>query len=524
MAEQAIRRGEIIVRVPKNAMMTSESAAASSYCGDLLEHHHLSDWQALCLHLLCERAAGDRSRWSPYLSSLPSDIRWHPLGWSDSRIARLRGSFMLHTLTRRKAAIQEDYHALVEAGSNDLTIARELPEGQTLVTMESMTWAAAILLSRGFYLNLLDDEFDIDDDQEDIPEEELAGTEEGEEEEGGGGSLANRRNASGEPEEDLLLFASQGDDGSFLEDSFSDEMPGRWDAPPPALALVPWADMLNHDSKASAVSVLRFNHGSQHATLRASRAYEQGDEVQASYGPRKSPADLLLDYGFVDPSNQNYWIEVPLSTLASPASGAAKGLMEAALGGGDSSAVQAADLLQTGLNDLNAVVDDEGGVCDPSILCWTRAAVATERDLAKLGWDKKPKRGFGGRGGGGGEGGDEAESEASVAMQVIWELEQPQSRRWERKMLETLTAKVQAQLDGYPTTLSMDLKDLEILGEATGGGGGGEEEEIAVQQSILLALVAEKKALTGTLYRLRQALKLVDNQTVQLADLYIDDE
>lgn len=70
------------------------------------------------------------------------------------------------------------------------------------------------------------------------------------------------------------------------------------------LALVPWADMLNHSSSATERSVLQYDAASDAAVLFAHRNYQEGEEVCDSYGPWLTPSDLLLDYGFVDDENQ----------------------------------------------------------------------------------------------------------------------------------------------------------------------------------------------------------------------------
>lgn len=42
------------------------------------------------------------------------------------------------------------------------------------------------------------------------------------------------------------------------------------------------------------------------AQLGAHCGYAPGAQVFDSYGPGLSPGDLLLDYGFVDPANDNH--------------------------------------------------------------------------------------------------------------------------------------------------------------------------------------------------------------------------
>lgn len=45
------------------------------------------------------------------------------------------------------------------------------------------------------------------------------------------------------------------------------------------LALVPWADMLNHSSRAGSAACLKYDHSSQCAVLHAHRLYEPTEQV-----------------------------------------------------------------------------------------------------------------------------------------------------------------------------------------------------------------------------------------------------
>jgi hypothetical protein len=76
-------------------------------------------------------------------------------------------------------------------------------------------------------------------------------------------------------------------------------------APYGALALVPWADALNHSPNATSVSLLRFDEATNVATLRASRAYRAGEEVFDAYGVAKTPAETFLAYGFAAFPNEH---------------------------------------------------------------------------------------------------------------------------------------------------------------------------------------------------------------------------
>ncbi|PTQ28888.1 hypothetical protein MARPO_0152s0006 [Marchantia polymorpha] len=228
-----INKHDVIVRVPKEALMTEQTAATCPDVGPIADRAHLSPWQAMCLHLLCERARGEKSPWYPYISLLPSELQMagaHPMLWPQRmRKDWLAGSPMLDTTERRLQICREDHEAMLAGGASKLMPAG--PGSGGFVTESAVRWAAVILLSRSFSLDL--DE------------------------------------------------AVQLDSG-------------------PSIALVPWADMLNHSSAAGKESCLVYDSQTRTASLRAHKNYEEGEQVYDSYGPNLSPSQLLLDYGFVD--------------------------------------------------------------------------------------------------------------------------------------------------------------------------------------------------------------------------------
>jgi hypothetical protein len=69
------------------------------------------------------------------------------------------------------------------------------------------------------------------------------------------------------------------------------------------LALVPWADSINHFSSVPERSILQHDVMHDAAVPFAHKAYDAGEEARGLYGTRLKPEDLLLDYSFVDPKN-----------------------------------------------------------------------------------------------------------------------------------------------------------------------------------------------------------------------------
>nr|CAD1825327.1 unnamed protein product [Ananas comosus var. bracteatus] len=78
------------------------------------------------------------------------------------------------------------------------------------------------------------------------------------------------------------------------------------------VALVPWADMLNHSSEVE--TFLDYDKSSQGIVFTTDRSYQPGEQVFISYG-KKSNGELLLSYGFVpkEGTNPNDSVELSMS-------------------------------------------------------------------------------------------------------------------------------------------------------------------------------------------------------------------
>ncbi|XP_043710422.1 ribulose-1,5 bisphosphate carboxylase/oxygenase large subunit N-methyltransferase, chloroplastic [Telopea speciosissima] len=78
------------------------------------------------------------------------------------------------------------------------------------------------------------------------------------------------------------------------------------------VALVPWADMLNHSCEVE--TFLDYDKSSQGIVFTTDRSYQPGEQVFISYG-KKSNGELLLSYGFVprEGTNPSDSVELQLS-------------------------------------------------------------------------------------------------------------------------------------------------------------------------------------------------------------------
>jgi len=88
VTQEPVARGQVLVRVPIKLLMTFRTACDSPLCGPVAAQ--LTEWQALTLHLLAERAAGSDSFWAPYLALLPPSQADHPLLWGPDRLEWLK--------------------------------------------------------------------------------------------------------------------------------------------------------------------------------------------------------------------------------------------------------------------------------------------------------------------------------------------------------------------------------------------------------------------------------------------------
>lgn len=148
-----VRRGAILVAVPEEAFMDCTTAARCSVVGPLVGH--LTPWQALCLHLLWERALGNRSFWGPYIAVLPSEAQaatMLPLIWSEELSSKCLGRSQLAVKREREVGLcGDDFGALMAAGAGELLLPGRAGSLEPVVTEASTRWAAAMLLSRAFY-------------------------------------------------------------------------------------------------------------------------------------------------------------------------------------------------------------------------------------------------------------------------------------------------------------------------------------------------------------------------------------
>lgn len=502
VATRDIRAGDILVRVPRSRMLTAEDARACPTVGPACVA--LDEFRAIALKLLLERAAGAESRWAPWLATLPDrdDPRpTHPLLWDRERrrAALAPGSPTLRRLESAKVRCARDRDAIADA----LDDAPECDFPRP--TVDDVLWAASIINSRAFHLTERDENEDDDDDVEwDVSFDSDPWT---------SSSTSSSWDDSFDPDpsssSDDTFEAFGGAlvyDDSYLDDAFPvDDDDGSF------LALVPWADALNHSSDAGESSTLSWDPTRGVAQLRAHAGSAPGDEVHDSYGPHKTRADLFVDYGFVpdlapsrledsaDIPGEWFWEEAEEAAAEeardNDASNALKLLLleEAAHGAPHRSALRS-HLAAVGMRPEDTVLRVTPRGLGDAATTWCGLAVATRAELFAAGWT-------------GGEAADAEEAWGVVS--ALMADESPAAIEREVRARGVLARLCSRLLRDYPSfakypSLAMGVgrsprsseEEVEAGGMGEGGGGGGSATGDA---AAAMVLASEARALSGAI-------------------------
>ena len=219
VATESIKRGEKVLEIPQEAIITVEVALKESLLQEKKKLAELQEWSILATFLAetaqnssTDDASSQKYRFATYVKALPRSTG-SVLEWPESDVRTLlAGSPSLFSALERRASVAA---AIAEIRVN-------FPE----LNEKTLQWAFDILFSRLIRLESL------------------------------GGNLA----------------------------------------------LVPWADMLNHQPGCDAF--IDLDRGSRKVCLTTDRSYEHGEQVWASYGQRPS-SELLISYGFAPAVGDN---------------------------------------------------------------------------------------------------------------------------------------------------------------------------------------------------------------------------
>lgn len=249
-SSKGISRGDVLLRIPRACVLTAREALGEAHEG---WDEELSASETLAVAFLREEELGERSRWAPYVRTLNGSdvVESHPLLWNDADVRRLPARSGVRRDIERRTRRYDSVARRLRASKVASTLGLDVQEWPSDAAFRR---AGAIVSSRAFFLTDLetfgdgDDEYVFDDVDDDCWDEGISGEESG--------------------------------DG--------------------ALALVPYADALNHSSTATEEALLRYDVETQSAVLSSHRSYQTGEQVFDSYGVNLSQRDLFMNYGFID--------------------------------------------------------------------------------------------------------------------------------------------------------------------------------------------------------------------------------
>jgi hypothetical protein len=255
-----------------------------------------------------------------------------------------------------------------------------------------------------------------------------------------------------------------------------DLSPGGGDAEVSSLAMVPWADALNHSSRGDERCVLQYDPEEHVAFLCAHRRYAPGEQVFDSYSPGKAPVDTLLEYGFVEPRDGSAAVDradLPAARLGHV--------------GGQSASLLAA----VGLDPATAIASLGGDGPDAGVLAWLRVASATPAELHAAGWTDETA----------GQAASAARSQ--VGYTAMGKFMTTRSTTNETAALQRLLTALDAQCGAYAMAAAEHVARLRAMEDEPSRSAGLPQATL----NALRAVVSERTALEGSLAAVRAALR-----------------
>eukprot|EP00808_Paulinella_micropora_P023117 g45711.t1 len=141
-AKREIAKGETLLRVPLDCIMTLSRARAAPLC----QHVERSGCPVstphtwLALFVLEEKRKGPDSFWQPYLSLLPTAYRNMPQYFEPRLLSLLQGSFTVETIAARKRQLRQEYQRL----------ATHYPAFGRIFSLLDFEWARLVVITRIF--------------------------------------------------------------------------------------------------------------------------------------------------------------------------------------------------------------------------------------------------------------------------------------------------------------------------------------------------------------------------------------
>ncbi|KAH9920155.1 SET domain-containing protein [Fomitopsis serialis] len=293
VALKDIPQGHVLFTIPRDVTLSTRTSSLPSLFGmEAWKRLGLDKgWAGLILCMMWEEAQGSVSRWSAYLSSLPSAFDT-PMFWPDDDIKELAGTAVVDKIGKEEA--ERDYaEKLIPAiqGRPEL-----FPEGarQLHYSLERYHIMGSRILSRSFHVEPWSGDEEHDEAAEDSDPEGQAMDVDQQEDTQGETAIGDTER----PPDDTLEVDSADSDDEGAEDSA-------------VVAMVPMADMLNARYESENAKLF---HEAKDLRMVTTKPIKAGEQIWNTYGDLPN-SDLLRRYGHVDlvPVPQ------PLGGLGNPA-------------------------------------------------------------------------------------------------------------------------------------------------------------------------------------------------------------
>ena len=135
-----IKRGELIIYVPKSEIISLETIKSSPVIQSILRHKlklHSPKHCLLAIYLL-EQKQDPNSLFKTYISTLPKECENFPIFYGEQEMRELKGSPLFEAVEQRRFEIESDFKSLLQ---KDIGFK---------ITYEDFCWARMVVCSRIF--------------------------------------------------------------------------------------------------------------------------------------------------------------------------------------------------------------------------------------------------------------------------------------------------------------------------------------------------------------------------------------
>ncbi|PSR99044.1 hypothetical protein PHLCEN_2v4201 [Hermanssonia centrifuga] len=276
IALRDIPEGHTLFTIPRDLTLSTRTSALPSLLGNVEWKRFGLDvgWAGLILCMLWEEAQGPLSKWSGYISVLPSEFDT-PMFWSLTELEELKGTAVVDKIGKDDAE-RDFYDKVIPTVQSRPELFP--PKSKHLhYTLENYHLMGSRILSRSFTVSKWTD---------DLENVEPSG------DASANGANGNVDNTGMEVDESPINGAEQEPDS--MEESEDEHVEDIDD--PSDVAMVPMADMLNARFESENAKLFYEQHNLKMITTKHVKA---GEQIWNTYGDPPN-SDLLRRYGHVD--------------------------------------------------------------------------------------------------------------------------------------------------------------------------------------------------------------------------------